>query len=405
MKKIIYLILTIMFFFSFSNPVIAEDNIHVFDNSNIFSSKETSNLETILDRVENDKYLGFFVLTRSEDDVADEMTGIEYAEQFVYNNDIDVNYYGGQVLIFDFYNYDYSIYNYGYADYYFSENDMSLIYDELSVNIDNGVYQMAYSYSEKIESMVRNFDASNISTTDQIEYKGYITDYADLLSVEEEELLKSKIESIRNNYSFDVAILTVNSTNGENIVTFAEDYFVDSNLGIGPTSNGLVYVIDMGDRAFRLVTSGEIGQKSFTDYGINSLNDKIGDKLSSGDYYQAMNILLDTTKVYIESANNGTIVDKPFFDLQSILISLGAAFVIALISLIVSIKSMNNAKIKTLATNYIKPGSFNLTRSRDTYLYRNLSRTKRQKSKSSSGGGSSHSGSGGGSFGGGGGHF
>jgi uncharacterized protein len=405
MKKIIYLILTIMFFFSFSNPVIAEDNIHVFDNSNIFSSKETSNLETILDRVENDKYLGFFVLTRSEDDVADEMTGIEYAEQFVYNNDIDVNYYGGQVLIFDFYNYDYSIYNYGYADYYFSENDMSSIYDELSVNIDNGVYQMAYSYSEKIESMVRNFDASNISTTDQIEYKGYITDYADLLSVEEEELLKSKIESIRNNYSFDVAILTVNSTNGENIVTFAEDYFVDSNLGIGPTSNGLVYVIDMGDRAFRLVTSGEIGQKSFTDYGINSLNDKIGDKLSSGDYYQAMNILLDTTKVYIESANNGTIVDKPFFDLQSILISLGAAFVIALISLIVSIKSMNNAKIKTLATNYIKPGSFNLTRSRDTYLYRNLSRTKRQKSKSSSGGGSSHSGSGGGSFGGGGGHF
>jgi uncharacterized protein len=405
MKKIVYLILTIILFFSFSNPVIAEDNIHVFDNSNIFSTVETSNLENILDRVENDKYLGFFVLTRSENDVADEMTGIEYAKQFVYNNDIDVNYYGGQVLIFDFYNYDYSIYNYGYADYYFSESDMSSIYDELSVNVDNGIYQMAYSYSEKIESLVKNFDASNISTTGQIEYKGYITDYADLFSVEEEELLKSGIENIRNKYGFDVAILTVNSTNGENIVTFAEDYFVDNNLGIGPTSNGLVYVINMGDRAFRLVTSGEIGQQSFTDYGINSLNDKIAAELTSGDYYQAMNILLDTTKVYIESADSGSVVDKPFFDLQSILISIGVALVIALISLIVSIKRMNNARIKTLATNYIKPGSFNLTRSRDTYLYRNLSRTKRQKNKSRSGGGSFHSGSGGGSFGGGGGHF
>ena len=406
MKKILYIISITLFIFIFSSTVLAEDNVHVFDRTNSFTSNESEALENILDEIENEKYLGFFIVTRAEDDVANEMSITEYSEQFVYDNDIDSNYYGGQILVFDYYNFEYAIYNYGYATNYFSDSDMDILYSELNDNVDNGLYDMSYKYSIEVKSMVQNFSASNISTTDTAVYKGYVTDYANLFSESEESILEESIESIINEYNFDVAILTVNSTNGENIVTFAEDYFVDNDLGIGSTYNGLVYVIDMGDREFRLVTSGEIGQASFTDYGIDQLNANIAEKLSEGNYFQGMEILLSTTRQYIEAANVGNVVDEPFFSTKSILISLGSAFLLAIIILVVKIKGMNNAKIKTLATNYIKPGSFNISRSRDTFLYRNITKTRRQKNKTRSGGGGSfHSGSGGRSFGGGGGHF
>jgi uncharacterized membrane protein YgcG len=62
---------------------------------------------------------------------------------------------------------------------------------------------------------------------------------------------------------------------------------------------------------------------------------------------------------------------------------------------------LKSVAVKTEASDYIVPGSFNLRNSRDFFLYKTVSRVKRESSSSS---GSSHS-SGGRSSSGGGGHY
>ena len=68
--------------------------------------------------------------------------------------------------------------------------------------------------------------------------------------------------------------------------------------------------------------------------------------------------------------------------------------IIGLIRVSVLKGQLKSVAIKTEASDYIVPGSFNLRNSRDFFLYKTVSRVRRQ---SSSGGGSSHS-SGGRSF-------
>ena len=63
-------------------------------------------------------------------------------------------------------------------------------------------------------------------------------------------------------------------------------------------------------------------------------------------------------------------------------------------------RSMKTARAKHLASDYVRPGSFRLTRKMDLYLYRTRTRIRVQSNNSSSGGSRS-----GGSRGGGGGKF
>jgi uncharacterized protein len=73
-------------------------------------------------------------------------------------------------------------------------------------------------------------------------------------------------------------------------------------------------------------------------------------------------------------------------------------FAIAMIFLSIKKKQLTTVAMQRGAVNYVRPGSMNVTASRDTYLYSTVSRTARPKDSGSS----SHTSSGGGTHGGGG---
>ena len=73
------------------------------------------------------------------------------------------------------------------------------------------------------------------------------------------------------------------------------------------------------------------------------------------------------------------------------------AFAIAMLILSFMKKQLKSVEMQRGAVNYVRPGSMNVTASRDTYLYSTTSRTAIPKNSSSS-----HTSSGGGTHGGGG---
>lgn len=83
------------------------------------------------------------------------------------------------------------------------------------------------------------------------------------------------------------------------------------------------------------------------------------------------------------SQNSGENNDEQSFSIQKLgkmaLISLAIGLVIALIICLVMKSRMKTAVPKTTANDYIRKNSFNITRSRDIFIYANVTKKKRAK--------------------------
>lgn len=71
--------------------------------------------------------------------------------------------------------------------------------------------------------------------------------------------------------------------------------------------------------------------------------------------------------------------EESTFDIgENIIIALAIGLVITLIIMTVMKSKLKTVKAKANASDYVRPGSMVLTRDLDIYLYRNVTRTKKQ---------------------------
>ncbi len=240
-----------------------------------------------------------------------------------------------------------------------------------------------------------------------------VVDKADLLSDSEEQALSDKIDDIISKYDFDVVILTESGIGGKSPMKFADDYYDYEGYGANSGGDGVLFLIDMEFRDWWISTKG-YGITVFTDYGIDKIEDIVIPDLSDGEYYDAFETFLSTTEEYIRAADSGkpydvdntynTSADRTRLILFSVAVGLGIGLVVALIVVLVFKSQLKSVKFEYAAREYEVKNSFNVTRSHDVFLYRNV--TKRRKPESNGGGGSStHRSSSGSSHGGGGGKF
>lgn len=235
-----------------------------------------------------------------------------------------------------------------------------------------------------------------------------LVDDAGLLSDSEYSALLGMLESISEARECEVAIITVSSTQGISAQDFADDVYDYYGYGYGENDDGMLLLLDMGERAWHITTYG-YGTVALTDYGIQTIGNTIVPYLSDGDYYEAFRTYAKLCDEYIESARNGSPVDDYGDSARpSFLVALIVGLVIALIVTGTMRGQLKTVHSKGTAADYTVPGSLKITNQSDVYLYRNVTKTARPKesSGSSGGGGSSmHTSSSGRSHGGGGGHF
>ena len=116
--------------------------------------------------------------------------------------------------------------------------------------------------------------------------------------------------------------------------------------------------------------------------------------LSGGDYFGAFDEFIDGCVYQIKGERNGF----PFNFGMSLLVSLAIGFVVALIATGIMRAKLRSVRTQSAAREYIKPGSMQLTRSTDLFLYRTMDRRRKPQNTSSSsrggGGGGRHVGGG-----------
>ena len=223
-----------------------------------------------------------------------------------------------------------------------------------------------------------------------------LVDDAKLLTSSEKGELLSLLNEISERQDMDIVIVTVKSLNGKSPRAYADDYY-DYH---GYDADGILLLIAMDSRDYYISTSG-YGITALNDAEINYISDRFAGDLSRGNYASAFRTYAEMCDDYISEARRG----NPFPFGKHLLISMIIGFVIAFIATAVMRARLKSVRSKSGASDYVRQGSFRVTRSNDLFLYRRVTRRARPKDNGSSGGSSTHRSSSGRSHGGGGGKF
>src|SRR3989344_7448945 len=119
-----------------------------------------------------------------------------------------------------------------------------------------------------------------VSTAIAVDYKpiSYVSDYANIIDENSEAQINALAEEIERNSTVEVAILTVPNLDGGDIDQFAVETFHDWGVGKKDVNNGLLMVIAVEDREWRIevgyglepiitdAMAGGVGRANFVDY-------------------------------------------------------------------------------------------------------------------------------------------
>ncbi len=86
----------------------------------------------------------------------------------------------------------------------------------------------------------------------QYEPLGYVSDYADITDDETEAQINALAVEIEQNTTAEIAVLTINSLEGQNIDQFAVETFEQWGVGKEGVDNGLLIVIAVDDKQWKI---------------------------------------------------------------------------------------------------------------------------------------------------------
>lgn len=128
--------------------------------------------------------------------------------------------------------------------------------------------------------------ATVVSNLPNGEYKPLLVDEAGLLSAQEKQLLRYKLEEISRRKGYDVAVVTVNSHGSKSITSYTDDFYDHRGYGQGDDHSGIMLLVSMSEGEWHITTTGEAIQ-IFYDGRLKYMADRFVPRLSSGDFYGA----------------------------------------------------------------------------------------------------------------------
>lgn len=227
------------------------------------------------------------------------------------------------------------------------------------------------------------------------ENEEFLYDEADLLTDSEETALVDKLTKVSHATNAQIVVATIASMDGGDIDSFV-DYLYDSmGFGYGENHDGVLLLVCMDPREYRILSNGYAGVAIGPDQ-IDTLCDFMETYLPNGHYVAAFNSFADQCGEFLEYYQMGS----PFKVGKNLAISLIIGIIAGLIVVLVLKSQLKSVRKQDQAHRYVKPGSMTVDMQYDIFLYRTVTRTKKQErvESASSGSGDTARSKGGGSF-------
>lgn len=228
-----------------------------------------------------------------------------------------------------------------------------------------------------------------------------IVDDAGYLMQSELASLSKELDEVREKYGFEVAIYTESDMTSSTAEASADDIYDYQGYGAGENDDGIMLYICSDTREYHFTTHGK-GLRYFNSNGLAYLESKVLPYLEEDNYYKAFEVYIKTADELLKMASEGKPYNEKQYSMKYlfgvIIVCLIAPLLIAFLMMRKKLKKMKTAVENDYAANYMKPGSMNLTMSRDLFLYSRITKTEKPKGDSgthTSSSGRTHGGQGG----------
>jgi uncharacterized protein len=170
------------------------------------------------------------------------------------------------------------------------------------------------------------FLISNVSAATTIpRIEPYVNDFAGVLSPQEELQLNLLADQIENRTSFEIAIVTVTGTGGQDRLEYANLIGDQNGVGKKDSDNGVVVLWSMDVDKGGAIATGRGSESFITDATTGTIGRATRPYFDKGEYYNGMNYIvteLDKVIVAHQLEENATVVlggniDNPFGDYLS----------------------------------------------------------------------------------------
>ena len=124
-------------------------------------------------------------------------------------------------------------------------------------------------------------------------YENLVDDSANLFSQEEIDEINIQAEQYSSETGLSLAVVTTDDTQGRTTEDFAEDYYDDLADNHGWPEDGMILLIDMENRIIFTTAVGDTWD-CYSDSDISYITDCGYDEVSSGEYADAILVMIDT---------------------------------------------------------------------------------------------------------------
>lgn len=226
-----------------------------------------------------------------------------------------------------------------------------------------------------------------------------VCDGEGLLTYDEAVELESSYADFAASHGFTPVLVTTNSFSGNSAEMFAANWY-DSH---GYPYDGILFLVSLTEGQWYILTSGACYER-IPNWEAENIGGELVDYLRAGEFYEAFALFPELAyEAYTEESSEGHYggVDAPVTHEKNygktIAISMAVGMGIGLIAVGIMAARMKTVRAQNTASDYVRPGSMQLTNQRDIFLYSHVSRTPKPKSSSggSHGGGGHRGGAGG----------
>ena len=258
-----------------------------------------------------------------------------------------------------------------------TEEVLRAIYDETETYAE-GVMAFMEAAAEYFPPIAAAADDAGKTTGDAQAY--FLYDDADLLTDSEEATLVQQLEDVSHACDAQIVIATIASMEGGDIDAFVDDLYDSMGFGYGENQDGVLLLVCMDPREYRILSNGYAGVAIGPDQ-IDTLCDFMETYLPNGHYVAAFNSFADQCGEMLQYYESGS----PFKVGESLAISLVIGLAVGLIVALILKGQLKSVRKQYAAHVYVKQGSMQIALKQDIFLYRNVTRTRRQERAESSG--------------------
>lgn len=240
-----------------------------------------------------------------------------------------------------------------------------------------------------------------------------VIDGEHLLTDEQEENLEILYAQIYSAYGIEVCFVTASDFDGKTSQSYADD-LLDYDFAV---ESGVVLVISDNKREYAMSAVGE-AEYIFNGSAYDMIEDEMLPYLSDGDYYTAFRVFSDVAEhcisyyysnkpeasydydefenrydyndSYYPEVHGDTVVTAVASNGEIAVFSLIAGIIISLIVVSCLKSQLKSVRMQAAASSYMRSGSMKLTKSTDRFLYRNITKVRRNTNNGSSGGSGRH---------------